>query len=160
MASFTRKQESDSWDDSSLADDVAVLTYEEALHSTRQARITKPATDPMLDDPAKANPAYCAVGKSKRRDAERKQRNATVTIRLTNEEQAQLHARAAAARLSISAYLRSCIFEAESLRSQVKAALAEMQSTQSTPSASGLKGLVNWRRRLFPAWSRSRTSES
>ena len=39
----------------------------------------------------------------------------------------QLRQRAAEARMSVSAYLRSCTFEAEALRAQVKEALAELK---------------------------------
>ena len=72
---------------------------------------------------------------------------------MTAEEQAQLHERADAAQLSVSAYLRSCIFEAEALRTQVKEALAQMQSLSANirrpfPTRSLA---LNWRKRLFPA---------
>jgi hypothetical protein len=55
-------------------------------------------------------------------------KSASVTVRLTAEENAQLHERAAAAGLTASAYLRSCLFEAESLRAQVKQALEQFRA--------------------------------
>lgn len=55
-------------------------------------------------------------------------KSASVTVRLTTEENAQLHERAAAAGLTASAYLRSCLFEAESLRAQVKEALEQFRA--------------------------------
>ncbi len=51
---------------------------------------------------------------------ERNLKNASITIRMSKEECTQLHRRAAEAGLTVSAYLRSCTFEAESLRALVK----------------------------------------
>ena len=85
-------------------------------------------------------------------------KTASITIRLTKAEEAQLHERAAAAQLSISAYLRSCIFEAESLRAQVKEALSQMKAAttcrSSTPEDAQPKPTPNWRTRLLPHWRR------
>jgi hypothetical protein len=47
----------------------------------------------------------------------------------------QLRKRAADAGLSVSAYLRSCTFDAESLRAQVKDALARLRAGESTGKA-------------------------
>ena len=58
-------------------------------------------------------------------------KSASITIRLSEVESVQLRQRAAEAGLTISAYLRSCTFEAESLRAQVKEALAELRSAPS-----------------------------
>jgi predicted DNA binding CopG/RHH family protein len=55
---------------------------------------------------------------------------ASITIRVSKAECAQLRARAAEAGLTISAYLRSCTLEAESLRAQVKDALAQLRSEE------------------------------
>jgi hypothetical protein len=57
---------------------------------------------------------------------------ASITIRLSKAECDQLKSRAAAAGLTVSAYLRSCTFEAEALRAQVKEALAELRAASST----------------------------
>jgi len=57
---------------------------------------------------------------------------ASITIRLSKAECDQLKNRAAAAGLTVSAYLRSCTFEAEALRAQVKQALAELRAASST----------------------------
>src|ERR1700677_3463737 len=46
---------------------------------------------------------------------------------LSRAECARLHQRAAEAGLTVSAYLRSCMVEAEALRAQVKQALAELK---------------------------------
>jgi hypothetical protein len=47
-------------------------------------------------------------------------KSASITIRLSKPECAQIHQRAASAGLTVLAYLRSCVLEAESLRAQVK----------------------------------------
>src|SRR4051812_11568489 len=128
LDSFTGRLQSDPWDDSTLANDVAVLTYEQALGATRRARLPEAGNSAVLQ--AAVHPDEkkgASVYKPEHSGAEKKCRTASITIRITAEEQAQLHERAAAARLSVSAYLRSCIFEAEALRSQVKDALAQMQ---------------------------------
>jgi predicted DNA binding CopG/RHH family protein len=54
-------------------------------------------------------------------------RSASVTIRLSASECAQLKQRAAEAGLTLSAYVRSCTFEAEALRAQVKQAIKELR---------------------------------
>jgi len=55
--------------------------------------------------------------------------------RLSQTECGQLRTRAAEAGLSISAYLRSCTFEAETLRSQVKEALAQLRTGEPSGKA-------------------------
>lgn len=52
---------------------------------------------------------------------------ASITLRMSKDESDILRKRAAAAGITISAYIRSCIFEAEELRAQVKNALAEIR---------------------------------
>jgi hypothetical protein len=47
---------------------------------------------------------------------------------MTGEEFALLKSRAEESGLSVSAYMRSCVLEAESLRVQVKQAMAEMRA--------------------------------
>jgi len=58
-------------------------------------------------------------------------RSASITVRLSEAECAQLRKLAAEAGLTVSAYLRSCTFEAESLRAEVKDALAQLRSGSS-----------------------------
>ena len=55
-------------------------------------------------------------------------RSASVTIRLSKAESAKLHQRAGESGLTVSAYLRACALEAETLRAQVKQALAELKA--------------------------------
>ncbi len=61
-------------------------------------------------------------------------KSASVTVRLTAEENEKLHERATAAGLTASAYLRSCLFETEILRTQVKEALEQFR-TAADPAA-------------------------
>ena len=56
-------------------------------------------------------------------------RHAVVSIRLNDSEIERLRLRAAESGISVSAYMRSCVLEAEHLRAQVKQALAEMRAS-------------------------------
>jgi hypothetical protein len=69
-----------------------------------------------------------AALEAQQRGGDRDLRSTSVTIRLSSLESAQLHKRAAEAGVTVSAYLRSCTFEAEALRAQVKTALAELRA--------------------------------
>jgi hypothetical protein len=60
------------------------------------------------------------------------QRQSIVSIRLNAYESEQLRERAAESGISVSAYMRSCVLEAEHLRAQVKQALAEMRAAHGT----------------------------
>ena len=155
LASLTSKLHDDKWDDSALADDVAILTYEQALRKTRSARGSDGAASLSLSSVPPANavsPPRLSRARPKR--SEEPQRGASVTIRMTAEEHARLKERAASAELSVSAYLRSCIFEAESLRTQVREALAQMQPAEHRPAArSRYAG-------LFPLWFRRRRADA
>jgi hypothetical protein len=91
--------------------------------------------------------------------ADRNLKSASVTIRLSKAECVQLHERAAEAGLTISAYLRSCTFEAESLRAMVKDALAQMrlkaaQETAEEPPADG-KPFFGWFSRFWSHFQRA-----
>ena len=93
--------------------------------------------------------------------AGRKPKCANITLRVSQDEHAQLRERATEAGLSVSAYLRSCTFEAESLRAQVKEALAQLRSDApdkgQTPSAPARSSSVElWSRFLahWPQWAR------
>jgi hypothetical protein len=91
---------------------------------------------------------------------DRNLKDASITIRMSKAECAQLHRRAAEAGLTVSAYLRSCTFEAESLRAMVKDTLARLRSvtTQAkpAPSASHRFGrITRWLTRLITPWHNS-----
>lgn len=129
LASLAGKLNDDPWDDSALEDDVTTLTYEQALRAHGRSRPLQSATKALPEEAREADSVSRAPKpKTTRSTGEQKSKSASITIRVTAEEQTKLHERAAAAQLSVSAYLRSCIFEAESLRIQVKEALAQMQS--------------------------------
>jgi hypothetical protein len=128
----------DSWDLSSLADDVASISYERALQAHTR---TKPSTPAAV----RSTHANRAKGSAPRATV--------VTLRLSHAESAQLHERAAEAGLTVSAYLRSCVFEVEALRSQVRNALSQFRSASAddphvtrNPAQSALP---TWRNRLL-----------
>jgi hypothetical protein len=141
-----------SWTDDALEDDIATLSYEHALRAHARYRSTD-ATDPALTqpvDPARpparvpfpaapaANPQaplapHADAGTIGAFSAplERNLKCASITIRLSQAECIQLRQRAAEAGLTVSAYLRSCTFEAESLRALVKDTMAQLRSATS-----------------------------
>ena len=61
-------------------------------------------------------------------DLELQSRSATISVRLNEAEFAALRLRAAECDVSVSAYMRSCVLEAEQLRAQVKQALTAMRA--------------------------------
>lgn len=131
------------WDDD-LADDVITLSYERALstHARYRSSVrndcaltglpdpepprTAPAPLPQPVSPLAAASQPAAAFQSPAQEKHRK--DASITIRLSAEECDQLHQRAAEAGLTLSAYLRSCTLEAETLRALVKSTLAQMQT--------------------------------
>jgi hypothetical protein len=84
---------------------------------------------------------------------ERNLKCASVTIRLSQAECAQLRTRAAEAGLTVSAYLRSCTFEAESLRAMVKDTLAKLRTgtpaEETSVSATPRRSWFGWMARLL-----------
>jgi predicted DNA binding CopG/RHH family protein len=190
------------WNDDDLADDVATLSYENALRAHGRYRAVDPlradSSDRSFPQPIKPEPvpagarrqvlshaasaaseatpeegaahassvadseaeAETAIRPSAR--LERNLKDASVTIRLSKAECAQLHQRAAEAGLTVSAYLRSCTFEAETLRAMVKDTMARLRatSTEGQPADSPDKLprierrlrsiLFGWMKRLIP----------
>jgi predicted DNA binding CopG/RHH family protein len=147
----------DTWDDSTLADDVTTISYEQALRAHRRVPLTETLTVNEVSDSVESSAAQIFPPPSRRN-----RKNASITIRLTEEEEAQLRERAAAAQLTVSAYLRSCIFEAESLRAQVREALTQMRAGPASDSHVSQKPRTkpadSWRSRFLPRWSRPRVS--
>jgi hypothetical protein len=87
-------------------------------------------------------------------------KDASITIRMSKGECVQLHRRAAEAGLTVSAYLRSCTFEAESLRAMVKDTMAQLRSAsvQMNPAPardSWWRRLAQWTARLLNPWQGS-----
>jgi hypothetical protein len=110
------------WNDEGLADDVASISYEQALRAHARVRPASANTESKPEALPPAAPLPAAPLKT-----------ASITIRLSETECAQLRRRAAEAGLSVSAYLRSCTLEVESLRAQVKQTLSELRSSAPKP---------------------------
>lgn len=148
------RKSTSTWNDDDLADDVATLSYENALKAHARYRPTDRSFT-QLPDPvpfcfdgaptATSQPApriaeYPASRAAANREpllnrlpplcVERDLKDSSITIRMSKAECAQLRRRAAEAGLTVSAYLRSCTFEAESLRAMVKDTLAQLRPAQ------------------------------
>jgi predicted DNA binding CopG/RHH family protein len=130
------------WSDGDPEDDVVTLSYECALRAHARSKPLVRGDDPATEaagteaQPVFAAQADLSAGVAARTTAhtaaEFERRAASVTIRLSIAECARLRQRAAEAGLTVSAYLRSCVLEADVLRAQVKQALAEMRVAGST----------------------------
>lgn len=160
--------------DDAFAEDISTLSYEQALRAHARYR---PADAGVPPRPRAAGPAQRrrrevsqalparqvrvapSTAKSRPTVPRESRKSASITIRLSQAEGAQLRARAAEAGLTVSAYLRSCTFEVEALRTQVKQALTEFRSAASTEEQSSpqraFSPLPTWRARLFPRWAGS-----
>ncbi len=148
FAAPAQKLRSD-WDDAGLADDVATLSYEQALRNHARYRPvgdlppeqdaeqerhqqkklpSEPIAAAELPSSQCANLAEASAARVRRPATLHEARKASsITVRLSKAECAQLHQRAAEAGLTISAYLRFCTCEVETLRAQVKEALAQLR---------------------------------
>ncbi|HKF49008.1 MAG TPA: hypothetical protein VKB38_16740 [Terracidiphilus sp.] len=149
-----------------LADDVATLTYESSLRTqTRYPPNSSTDASPDAssipeDSPERIRSAAPLIFEAfapepaKRAEtpltaahaAREKFRCASVTVRLSPQENEQLRQRAAEAGMTVSAYLRSCTFEVESLRAQVKATLDELRKAQAAVTGPGERKDVWWLR--------------
>jgi len=124
------------WNDELLADDVATLSYEQALRTHARYHADDPVTDPAraaLPVPAEAAAPQPEAVLSVQSASLKVLKEASITIRLSHEEDAQLRRRAAEAGLTISAYIRSCTFEAEALRALVKNTLTQFRTVGPSP---------------------------
>ena len=175
-------------DDDDLADDVATLSYERALRAHARYRAADPSDRSLSQPPdpgtLRTHEAFPAEGTpaaematpqaapASSADAEPEVTNdlmtgpdrnlkcASVTIRLSNAECAQLRKRAAEAGLTVSAYLRSCTFEAESLRALVKDTLAQLRSDPSNGNQAACAPVRrSWIQRLAQLWPLTRASQ-
>ena len=184
LASLTAPTPKTAWNNDDLAEDVATLSYEHALRAHARYKSADP-DDPAFtmaegsgaiqmkgapaDDQAaaaKTSSLWAAPGwhenvePSPALDSftliEANKKCASITIRLSKTECDQLWKRAAQAGLTVSAYLRSCTFEAEALRAQVKDVLAELR--QSVPAdderspAVIRRSWLAWILRFMPHW--------
>jgi len=159
------------WTDN-LEDDVATLSYERALahHARSRAEGISSASlgsghggqanrpDTVSDfRPAGPAPAPAQAMETAETEArigatapsqnriELSRKRASITVRLTESEYAQLHQRANEAGMTVSAYLRSCTVEVEGLRAQVKQALAELRAASPGQAGPPAEHTAGWR---------------
>ncbi len=158
-----------------LADDVALLSYESALlRPTRSHESGLGSAYGGHPVPGRAEALAGALPTFEARIKEGSPetrtgvaKHARFTVRLSGPELEQLRARAAESGLTVSAYLRTCILEVESLRSQVKEALARMRAPQTREEPHAAKGPAKpgpqpanrWRERLLPRWKNGEKRE-
>jgi hypothetical protein len=166
------------WNLDGLADDVATLSYEQALRAHaryRPAGDLPPEPNATADQhqqrklPSKhmvaeelslsrgEHPAKAPTTDGRRSAAlDETRKAASITIRLSKAECAQLHKRAAEAGLTVSAYLRSCTCEVEALRAQVKEALVQLRpvAARDEQKPAGLSPSTSrtWWSRLVLRW--------
>ena len=125
-----------------LADDIATLSYEHALRThARYHAAAAPAAAPLRQQPSLFTPQ--APSEPGPEQVANVRKCASVTVRLTGEENDRLRGRAAEAGMTISAYLRACAFEVESLRAEVKQTISELRRNESQPASAPV-----------PLWSR------
>jgi hypothetical protein len=165
---FPPQPETD-WGDDGLADDIAHLSYEGALkgHAKHWGVATSPhgessAADASLADDQAPSATARQISQSDQEagasaipdatgtfiniagvapPAQRPGRlkSVRVTIRMDVAEYARIRNRAAEAGMAVSAYLRACASEADSLRAQVKEALATLRcESESRPKGQPL----------------------
>jgi hypothetical protein len=174
------KEPASAWNDDSLEDDVITLSYERVLRANefyRPAEATDDsliqAANPELERQAEKPAASAATPRPAAHPAatpspeaacpcatplDRNVKDASITIRMSQAECAQLHRRATEAGMTVSAYLRSCTFETESLRAMVKETLAQLRSAtaQAQPAAPRRRvrahKLGGWLARLMTPW--------
>lgn len=188
LAALTAPTPRTAWNNDDLAEDVATLSYEHALraHSRYSAADAgewafpqavaagagQTEAAPRVDSVASAQVAalWAAPGWGEDTAAqsadrcptelEQNKKCASITIRLSKTECNQLRRRASQAGLTVSAYLRSCTFEAEALRAQVKDVLAELRAaTANEKQGASAVTRRSWLKRLlrqFKAWPGSR----
>ena len=187
LASLTAPVPKTAWNNDDLAEDVATLSYEHALRAHSRYTPADPIDwtipqaagsigDQTNDSPSgdSALPPQTAAlwaapgwGEETRPESaesfsatlEQNKKCASITIRLSKTECDQLRRRASQAGLTVSAYLRSCTFEAEVLRAQVKDVLAELRTaTVPVEQGSAPTPLRSWFKRFLrfiPRWHSS-----
>jgi hypothetical protein len=176
--------------DDELADDVATLSYEEALRTHVRykplAQVDGAASQPVGVKTCRAcgarrdNVDAAIGGETHPHDPEWDEepemnsglpsatnnrdgkKCASITIRMSKGECEQLKRRAGEAGLTISAYLRSCTFEAEALRAEVKKTLADLRKpavqkpasmNRSAAAKETRSSWFEWLLRLMTPWN-------
>lgn len=168
------------WNEDGLDDDVATLSYEQALRTQTRYRLPRGGDLPRQQDdgtlqrkrslstskltttaelsstPGGDNAQALGTGSSDSAPLSESRKAASITIRLSKAECAQLHQRASEAGLTVSAYLRSCTLEVEALRAQVKEALSQLRLLPSTdeqePASPAHSHTHGWWPRLVLRW--------
>jgi hypothetical protein len=113
--------------------------------------MVRPVEPPVLQFVARPEPEV-DEWKASKRDL----RTVSITIRLNKAECAMVHKRANEAGLTVSAYLRSCTLEADSLRAMVKNTLAKLRTEAAKEgNAEGDRAIrsrfgFGWLRRFSP----------
>ena len=107
-------------------EEIALLSYEHAL----RGRVLAGSTAETVLGNSETSLAHSSVSTAAEIVEPRRCR---ASIRLTAAEDEILRIRAAESGLAISAYIRSCVFEVESLRAQVKQMMAEVRTVAPTP---------------------------
>jgi hypothetical protein len=150
--------------ESDLGDDVVTLTYDRALRAharykpvgkidwrlTQEGRTEAEIVEDteLLRAATRRGGSNAQANETPRGANDGDLRSASVTIRLSKAECTRLRKHAAEAGVTVSAYLRSCTFEAEALRAEVKAALAELRSAamKNRPDAPAKKrrAVLDW----------------
>jgi hypothetical protein len=158
-----------------LEDDIATISYEKILRSQTRKRPAASVKPPSPKPPAmrpqqttRKQPVPIHIAKRTPEavpaPARRSHlRSARVTVRLTAEEHTQLQERAASADISASAYMRSCLVDAEALRAQVRQALEQFRAASGVPAETTPPAAQPPARRpgLFARWfSRNRTQST
>ena len=123
-----------------LEEDVATISYEQVLRSRNRALAEPSETTSLAPAQAASQEPQASLllspSATAGKPSPRATRSSSVTIRLSAQENQQMHLMAAEAGMTISDYLRSCVFEVESLRAQVKAALARLNAESEAPAPS------------------------
>ena len=133
-----------------FSDDVVSLSYEQALKNHARYRPRNPLDlaamhdqdddrDQSMEPAAEPQHDPTAETTSDRfhgMTTNASLRSASVTVRLTADEFERLKQRSAEAGLTVSAFLRSCAFEVETLRGQVKAAVVALRTATNRDTSS------------------------
>jgi len=131
-----------------LADDIATLSYEHALRAHARYHTGEPAPAAAAPQPQPTLFTSQAPAEPGPEPATIARKCASITVRLTVEEDNRLRIRAAEAGMTISAYLRSCAFEVEALRAEVKQTLSELRRAEAQPTPAPLwVRIAPWRHR-------------
>lgn len=123
-ASEAEHEPDDAFENGASADEIAALSYEHALRP--------PVKKQVESAPLSMPNTSLATGKATISLAATEKRKIRASICLAPWENALLRQRAEENNLSISAYVRACVFEVEALRTQVKQMMAQVHTASAT----------------------------